>query len=59
MCARLEARLREICDPEEVDRRAKADQAATIAKHGGKDVILARGDFGYSPAPGQKPDFAS
>jgi choline-sulfatase len=57
--ARLEARLREICDPEEVDRRAKADQAATIARHGGAQAILARGDFGYSPAPGQKPEFAS
>lgn len=57
--ARLEARLREICDPEEVDRRAKADQAATIARHGGRDAILSRGDFGYSPAPGQKPEFAS
>ncbi|MEZ5842395.1 MAG: sulfatase-like hydrolase/transferase [Hyphomicrobiaceae bacterium] len=56
---RLEARLREICDPEDVDRRAKADQAATIARHGGVEAILSRGDFGYSPAPGQKPEFAS
>lgn len=57
--ARLEARLREICDPEHVDRRAKADQAATIARHGGPEAILSRGDFGYSPAPGQKPEFAN
>ena len=57
--ARLESRLREICDPEEVDRRARADQAATIAQHGGAETILKRGDFGYSPAPGQKPDFAA
>ena len=28
-----------------------ADQAATIAKHGGPDAIVARGDYGYSPAP--------
>ena len=57
--ARLTARLREICDPEEVDRRARADQAATIAKHGGREELLKRGDFGYSPAPGQKPEFSA
>ena len=57
--ARMTARLREICDPEEVDRRARADQAATIAKHGGREELLKRGDFGYSPAPGQKPEFSA
>lgn len=57
--ARMIARLREICDPEAVDRRARADQNATIAKHGGREAILERGDFGYSPAPGQKAEFAS
>lgn len=55
----LIGRLREICDPEDVDRQARADQEATIARHGGRATILNRGDFGYSPAPGQKPDFAS
>lgn len=57
--ARLIGKLRGICDPEEVDRRARADQAATIAKHGGRDTILDRGDFGYSPAPGQKVEFSA
>ena len=57
--ARMTARLRDICDPEEVDRRARADQAATIAKHGGREELLKRGDFGYSPAPGQKPEFSA
>ncbi len=57
--ARLIGRLREICDPEDVDRRARADQAATIAKHGGRETILERGDFGYSPAPGQKVEFSA
>ena len=57
--ARMKARLRDICDPEEVDRRARADQAATIAKHGGREELLKRGDFGYSPAPGQKPEFSA
>ena len=57
--ARLEAKLREICDPVEIDRRARADQARTIDHHGGRTAILERGDFGYSPAPGQTPDFAA
>jgi arylsulfatase A-like enzyme len=57
--ARLEAKLRAICDPEEVDKRARSDQAATIAQHGGRDEILKRGDFGYSPAPGQKVEFSA
>ena len=57
--ARLEAELRKICDPEEVDRRARADQEARIVEHGGREAILQRGDFGYSPAPGQTPEFAS
>ena len=57
--ARLEAELKAICDPNDVDQRARADQQARIAKHGGRDAILQRGDFGYSPAPGQKPEFAS
>ena len=28
-----------------------------IEKHGGVNKILSRGDFGYSPAPGQTPKF--
>lgn len=56
--ADLTAQLARICDPVEVDRRAKADQQAKIDAHGGRDEILKRGDFGYSPAPGQTPEFA-
>ncbi len=56
---RLEALLRAICDPEAADARARADQAATLARHGGREAVLKRGDFGYSPAPGQTPDFAA
>lgn len=52
--ADCEARLREICDPEAVDRLAFADQAATIARHGGVDAVLKRGTFGHSPVPGEK-----
>jgi hypothetical protein len=31
---------------------AKSDQAAKIAEFGGREAILARGSFAYSPAPG-------
>jgi choline-sulfatase len=47
--------LRRILDPVEVDRRARADQQARIAQFGGREAILARGSFGHSPIPGEKP----
>ena len=47
--------LRHILDPEAVDRRAHAEQEARIAQFGGRQAILARGSFGYSPIPGDKP----
>lgn len=56
--AECEARLRRICDPDAVNARAFADQKATIEAHGGEALILERGDFGYTPAPGQDPKFA-
>ena len=49
--------LAAICDPDEVNERAFADQAARIEAHGGREAIIARGDFGYTPAPGQTPVF--
>ena len=55
----MEAELRKIIDPEAVCARAFADQAAQIAEHGGEDALRKRGDFGYSPAPGQTPVFAT
>ncbi len=55
--ASLQAALRSICDPAEVNARAFNDQAARIAAHGGESAIKARGDFGYTPAPGQTPVF--
>ena len=47
--------LRHIVDPEAVDRRARADQQARIARFGGRQAILARGSFGHSPVPGDEP----
>ena len=55
--AECRARLLELLDPDAVDRRAKARQAELLARHGGREAALARGDLGYTPAPGTKPAF--
>lgn len=55
--ADLHAELLKVCDPEDVDRRAKADQAAIVAAHGGARAVLERGGFGATPAPGAKAEF--
>ena len=47
----LGAKLRGLLDPEAVDAEAKADQAATIARHGGLEAIRARGPAAFTPAP--------
>lgn len=52
--AECEAALRKIVDPDAADRAAKADQRIYIEKHGGKDAIIKRGHFRYSPPPGVK-----
>lgn len=39
------------CDPDEVDARAKADQRAKIAAHGGQETVVGKGGFGATPAP--------
>lgn len=48
-----------ICDPAAVDARAKADQAALVARHGGRDLVVEKGGFGATPPPGQNPEYAS
>ncbi len=47
--AALEAELRAMLDPEAVDRHAKADQAALVAAHGGREAALAKGYPGETP----------
>ncbi|MCC6195247.1 MAG: sulfatase-like hydrolase/transferase [Burkholderiales bacterium] len=47
-----ERRLRAVLDPEGTDARAKARQAALLASFGGREAALARGDLGFTPAPG-------
>ncbi len=52
----LEAELRRFCDPQDVDARARRRQAELLARHGGREAALMRGDLNYTPAPGQAPD---
>jgi choline-sulfatase len=47
----LSRRLRTRLDPEATDRRAKADQAALVARHGGREAALALGPEGATPVP--------
>ena len=56
--AECKAALCRICDPEAVSAEAFADQHRRIASYGGREAIMARGDYGYTPAPGEKPAFA-
>ena len=55
--AMCRARLFNICDPAEVDARAKRRQAEQLVAHGGRDAVIARGDLGYSPPPGVAAEF--
>jgi choline-sulfatase len=47
-------KLLQFCDPLEVDGRAKQRQAQLLAKYGGREAALARGDLGFTPAPGTR-----
>jgi choline-sulfatase len=49
---RLEKQLRAICDPEAVDRRAKADQKSKAEFWGGNDAVRQEGLLVFTPAPG-------
>ena len=48
----LEARLRTICDPEEVDSRAKADQRKMAEFWGGPDKLRGAEQIVFTPPPG-------
>jgi choline-sulfatase len=49
-------RLHAICDPAEVDARAKKRQAELLEAAGGRDAVVARGDLGFTPPPGYPAD---
>jgi len=55
MAATLETcrtKLFAMLDPVAVDGQAKARQAELLAANGGRDAVIARGDLGFTPAPG-------
>lgn len=54
-----EQKLRALLDPVAVDRRAKKRQAELVAANGGREAVIRRGSFAYSPPPGFKAEFAS
>lgn len=51
----LEARLGALVDPAALDAAVKARQQAILARHGGREAVMARGDLPYSPPPGARP----
>jgi len=53
--AQYEQRLREIVDPEAVNARALADQAAMVESYGGVEKMLAIGVIDNTPVPGATP----
>ncbi len=59
LVAECERALRQVVDPEAADAQARADQSARIAAFGGREAILSRGSFAYSPAPGTQAIFAA
>jgi choline-sulfatase len=52
-----ETTLRKLLSPEEVDAHAKKRQAEQLARYGGREAVIARGDLGFSPPPGIKAEF--
>lgn len=52
--AAMEAALRAVCDPDAVNAQAFADQAALVARHGGREAALKLGAPGATPPPAAK-----
>jgi choline-sulfatase len=53
----FERELRGLVDPEAVDAQAKADQRAIVERNGGREAVVSKGSFGYTPAPGETPEY--
>ena len=53
-----ERRLRAICDPARVSQQAFDDQERRILELGGREAILKRGSYPYTPAPGEAPRYS-
>lgn len=50
-------KLYALLDPVEVDKRARTRQAELLARAGGREAVIARGDLGFTPAPGVVAEF--
>ena len=46
----MDEKLRDICDPEETDQRAKKEQMALLEQHGGKEKVM-KNILSFSPIP--------
>ena len=57
LVADCEAALRGLIDPVAVDAKVKEDQAQRIERGGGQEAIVAQGSLGYTPAPGEAPQY--
>ena len=55
--AEYEQLLRDIVDPEEVDRQAKAHQVALVERYGGREKAMTLGTVAETPAPGSDKEF--
>jgi choline-sulfatase len=55
--AECHQRLLKICNPAEVDARAKKRQAELLELNGGREAVIKRGDLGFTPAPGYPANF--
>ena len=53
----MEQELRTHLDPEKVDQKAKDKQAERLELGGGMEAVLAKGSPGYTPAPGEEPEY--
>jgi len=51
------ARLLAILDPVKVDQRVRARQRELLELNGGREVVIAKGDLGFSVPPGVSPMF--
>ena len=57
LVADCESALRDLIDPVAVDAKAKDDQLERIERGGGQEAIVAQGSLGYTPAPGEVPQY--
>jgi choline-sulfatase len=55
--AECRKRLHAVCDPAEVDARAKRRQAELLEAAGGREAVIKRGDLGFTPPPGYPATF--